>query len=138
MSELTDIVETHYKGMNNGDLDLAMSVFAYDVETLTPQGPSQGLEDFRRFGQAFLEAVPNGTISGDRMFECGDTIIVEGTYSGTHTGDLAGPSGPIPPTGKAFRFGYVDILQARDGKVVSHHIYWDNLAFMAQLGLLPQ
>jgi predicted ester cyclase len=138
VTELSDIVDAHYKGMNNSDLDLAMSVFAEDVETLTPQGPSQGLEAFRAFGQAFLDAVPDGTITAERVFETGDAIIVEGTYSGTHLGPLAGPTGPISPTGRSFTFPYVDILQARDGKVVSHHIYWDNLAFMAQLGLLPE
>ena len=44
----------------------------------------------------------------------------------------------IPPTGRAFTLPYVDIFQARDGKFVSHRIYWDNAAFLAQLGLLPE
>ena len=72
-----------------------------------------------------------------RTFEVGDTIIVEGTYSGTQTGPLVGPGSTIPATGKAFSFPYVDILQARDGKVISHRIYWDNVTFLSQLGVLP-
>jgi hypothetical protein len=32
----------------------------------------------------------------------------------------------------------VDIFQARDGKFVSHRIYWDNATFLAQLGLMPE
>jgi len=47
------------------------------------------------------------------------------------------PTGEIPPTGRHFEFPYVDILQARDGKVVSHRVYFDQVAFLAQLGLMP-
>jgi ketosteroid isomerase-like protein len=137
MSELTDIVDTHYKGMNSGDLDLAMSVFANDVEVMTPQGPSKGIEAHREFGQVFLDAVPDGRIAADRRFEAGDTIIVEGTYTGTHTGALASPNGPIPATNRSFTLPFVDVLQVGDGMVVSHHLYFDNLGFMAQLGLVP-
>jgi hypothetical protein len=31
-------------------------------------------------------------------------------YSGTHTGDLAGPGGTIPVSGRTFSLPYVDIL----------------------------
>ena len=47
-------------------------------------------------------------------------MIVEGVYTGTHTGPLAGPAGVIPATGRSFSLPYVDIFQARDGKFVSH------------------
>ena len=40
--------------------------------------------------------------------------------------------------GRAFSFPYVDIVTARDGKVVSHRVYWDNVTFLAQLGLMPE
>jgi len=56
-------------------------------------------------------------------------------YSGTHTGPLVGPGGTIPATGRAFSFPFCDVLRAREGKFVSHHIYWDNVTFLAQLGL---
>jgi hypothetical protein len=29
------------------------------------------------------------------------------------------------------------VLQARDGRFVSHHIYWDNASFLGQIGVLP-
>jgi len=31
----------------------------------------------------------------------------------------------------------VDIFRVRDGKFVSHHIYFDQMTFLAQLGLMP-
>jgi steroid delta-isomerase-like uncharacterized protein len=138
MSELEQIRDTHYKGISDNDLDLATSVFAEDVETTTPLGVMQGLAAFRQFGEAFAAAAPDATIRAIRTFESGDTIISEGSYSGTHTGDLVGPAGTIPATGRSFSFPFVDIMQVTDGKVASHRIYWDMMGFMAQLGVQPQ
>ena len=138
MSELEQIRDTHYKGISGNDLDLACSVFAEDVETTTPQGVMQGLAEFRQFGEAFAAAVPDATIRALRTFESGDTIISEGSYSGTHTGDLVGATGTMPATGSTFSFPFVDLMQVADGEVVSHRIYWDMMGFMAQLGVPAQ
>ena len=137
MSQLESLLKTHYAGVNAGDLDTALSVFDPDCETVTPDGPLKGADAFRAMGEAFRTAAPDNRIEAVRTFETGDTIIVEGVYSGTHTGPLASPAGPIPATGRAFSFPFCDVLRARDGKFVSHHIYWDNVTFLAQLGLLP-
>jgi len=37
----------------------------------------------------------------------------------------------LPPTVRSKSF------QARDGKIVSHRMYWDSAALLAQLGVLP-
>jgi hypothetical protein len=64
-------------------------------------------------------------------------VIVEGVYTGTQTGPLAGPGGMIPASGRSFSLPYVDIFQAQDGKFVPHRIYWDNATLLLQLGVLP-
>ena len=137
MSDLQRLVRIHYQGVNSGDLDMAGSVFAEDCENTSPYGTIQGIEAFRQMGEAFRAAAPDNRIEAHHTWEDGDTVIVEGVYTGTHTGPLAGPGGVIPATGKSFTLPYVDIFQARDGKFVSHRIYWDNVAFMTQLGLMP-
>lgn len=137
MSALKEIVETHYRGLNEGDLDLAISVFDENVETITPGGPPmQTLEEFWAFAAAFLNAVPDARLRAERVIETDQTIVVEGKFSGTQTRDLVGHGLTIPATGRSFEFSYADIFDVRDGKVVKHHIYWDNASFMAQLGLM--
>jgi len=137
MSQLEQMINTHYAGINAGDLDAAMTVFDPDCETVTPYGPLHGADAHRALGEAFRTAAPDNRIKAVRTYETGDTIIVEGVYSGTHTGPLVGPGGTIPATGRAFSFTFCDVLQVRDGKFVSHRIYWDNVTFLAQLGLMP-
>ena len=137
MSQLEQMLDAHYAGVNSGDLDAALLVFDADCEIVTPDGTMRGADAQRALGEAFRTAAPDNQIKALRTFEAGDTIIVEGVYSGTHTGPLVGPAGTIPATGRAFSFPYVDVLQARDGMFVSHRIYWDNVTFLAQLGLMP-
>ena len=66
----------------------------------------------------------------------GDTILNAKIGVRLGFGPLVGPAGTIPATGRAFSFPYCDVLQARDGRFVSHRIYWDNATFLAQLGLM--
>ena len=139
MSTLLDLMHSHYRGLETGDLEVATAPFAKDVVTETPSGVVEGIDGFRGLAQAFVTAAPDMKLAIRNTWEVDDTIIVEGVYSGTQSGPLATPDGSeTPATGRSFSFPYVDILRARDGKFVEHRLYWDNAAFLTQLGLLPQ
>ncbi|MFF0488733.1 ester cyclase [Nocardia sp. NPDC003482] len=137
MSELLDFVTAHYNGLESGDVDLAASPFSADVASEFPSGPLAGIDALRGLIQAFITAFPDLRIERRNVWQDGDTAIAEITFSGTHTGPLATPAGEVPPTGRAVRFPLVDTFTMRDGKVVEHRGYWDNAAFLTQLGLLP-
>ena len=75
----------------------------------------------------------------DVCVEQGDTIAAEWTFAGTNTGPLVMPDGTeLPPTGKRIEFKGMELVQFRDGKAAVDHVYWDNMAFAGQLGLLPE
>ena len=137
MSDLLSMVHAHYDALNSGDLDAATASFADDVETITPGGTLKGVAAFRALGEAFLKAVPDMHHDIVRTFEDGNTIVVEGVYSGTQTGPLESPQGTLPASGNSFAFPYVDFLEAKDGKCVSHRVYWDNVTFLSQIGAIP-
>ena len=42
MSQLEQMLNTHYAGINSGDLDTALSVFDPECEILTPNGTMRG------------------------------------------------------------------------------------------------
>jgi len=47
-----------------------------------------------------------------------------------------GEGNTIPPTGKAYKLNMVTIgLWNEDGQMYEEYLFWDNLAFMQQLGL---
>ena len=138
MSELRSIVDRHYEGINRHDLDMATSMLADDVESTLPGGPPlKGIAAFKGYVNVFFTAAPDAHIEGKRYLESGDTIVVEGVYSGTHTGPLMTPAGQVPPTGRHFAFTFCDILQVRGGKGYNHRVYFDQADFLTQLGLMP-
>ncbi len=134
MGTLLDLVQQHYRNNERGDLDAIDELFDADVETVIPGGTLKGVEEFRGLGESFRTAMSEPRHEIIRSFEAGDTIVVEGVFSGRHTGPMVTPAGTIPASGNAVSFSYADFLQVRDGKCVSHRIYWDNAGLMAQLG----
>ncbi len=98
----------------------------------------QGVEDIIPGWQGWKEAMPDvkGTVTN--VCASGNTVFIEVTWQGTHTGPLQGPSGTVPATGKeqTTRAGWV--LDFDAGKIKKSRHYFDMLSFMQQLGLLPQ
>jgi predicted ester cyclase len=128
-------LQQHYDNLMHGDLDREVEIFAADVETVTPNGTLKGIDEFRGLGEAFQNAMSGMRHDIVRVFEVGDTVIAEAVFSGVHTGPMDGPGGAIPASGNAVAFPYADFLTFKDGRCVSHRIYWDNVALLAQLGV---
>jgi carboxymethylenebutenolidase len=42
----------------------------------------------------------------------------------------------IPPTGRRVEIPIVVVVQFREGKIVSEHIYWDQASVLVQVGLI--
>ncbi|WP_448627518.1 ester cyclase [Geodermatophilus sp. URMC 64] len=135
---LEQLVDRHYAEINGNDFSDAADLFAADVVTQAPGSePMSGIESFVAYGQAFLQAFPDGRITRHRSVEDGDRIVVEGRFTGTHTGPLQTPAGEFPPTGRPMDLPFADVFRVVDGKVTEHRIYYDPAGLLAQLGLLP-
>jgi predicted ester cyclase len=71
--------------------------------------------------------------------ENGDTFADEWSFVATHTGPFRLPDGTeLAPTGKRVELRGMELVEVRDGKIVVDNLYYDNMAVMAQLGLIPQ
>jgi predicted ester cyclase len=139
MSELREIVDRHYKGLEDKDIDASASVLADDVLSVMPGAPPMhGIQSFTEYGRAFFDAFPDARMRIKDVYEAGDTIIVEGSFVGTHTAALVGPNGAIPATGKSIDLPFADIFRVRGGKVYYHAVYFDQMTMMTQFGLMPE
>ena len=98
----------------------------------------KGREGALKYNQNWADGFPDGRITVDNMVASGDTVVVEFSGHGTHTGTLQTSMGDIPATGKSLTLHLCDVLEFRDGKIVRQRSYFDTGSLMAQLGLLPE
>ena len=70
----------------------------------------------------------------DHLF-AGDKLVVHWRYQGTDVGDR--PDRQSTPTGKRVDFHGVDILRLEEGKIVEDLAYYNLMAVLQQLGVIP-
>lgn len=88
--------------------------------------------------KATLDAFPDLRPEVTNLFADGEQAVAEVVRTGTNTGELKMPSGPVPPTGRKVRLPECIIFRVREGKVVSMTAYVDRLHVMEELGLALQ
>jgi carboxymethylenebutenolidase len=65
-----------------------------------------------------------------------DRLVDEMIQRFTHTIEMEYMLPGIPPTGKWVEIPVIVVVEFRDGKIASEHIYWDQASVLVQVGLL--
>ncbi len=135
------LIEAADDALNAYDVDRLIGLCSEDFvfeAPLLPE-PLKGPEAFGQFIGGFLTAFPDLHVETTRAFGQDDWVCVEHVTSGTHTGPMGTPDGQtIPPTNRKMRFEDVLVFRVKDNKITSRRLYFDQLGFMAQLGLVPE
>jgi predicted ester cyclase len=76
---------------------------------------------------------PDATLSSQVLWAAGDYVVIEGTLTGTNTGDLT--SMGVKKTGKKVTVRFLEIVRVENGKPVEDWLFYNGAAFAAQLGL---
>ncbi len=92
------------------------------------------------FVQGLFVAMPDLQVEVQTLDPFGTGMLVERwIVKGTWTQPFpAGPLAGKPATGKSFVLPGVSIFEIRNGKIVNDTQYWDQLAFLSQIGALGQ
>ena len=61
----------------------------------------------------------------------------EGLLTGTHDGVLHSPNGGVPPTGRSLELRWAAVYVTEGDTLKSEHLFFDQMDFLGQLGLLP-
>ena len=139
--ETTDaqhILERNRITLNARDIEGYLANQQPDVEFLLPGGATlHGREEIRQYIEALWKAFPDGKLAfGEQVFAA-DAAATELVFTGTHTGPMMTPNGPLPPTGNRVTLHSASILKIKDGLIASEHGYADQLELLTQLGLMP-
>ena len=137
MADNATMVRSLFEAWNKRDYNTISQQMAPN-STLIDMGSGrtlQGSEGAVQFTKSLFDALPDGEFTIDHLTAKEDTVVVEYTGRGTHTGDLVIPAGTVPATGRPLTMHLCDIYEIRDGKVQTVRTYIDSGAIMAQLGL---
>lgn len=134
-----DVARRHDEAYNAKDIEERKACCAPDIEVEMPGGMHlKGLDQVQQIEGAFWRALPDSKIKRTDEYVDADTVVAEGVLTGTHTGPFPTPKGEIPPSGNPVNLRYASVKRVVNGKLVSEHLYFDQMEFMMQIGALPQ
>jgi predicted ester cyclase len=139
MSEALDVAKRHDEAFNTHDAEARLGIEAPDIEFVMPGGVTLlGSKNMLPVVQSFWEALPDAAIVPENYFTSGDVVVTEGQIVGTHKGPFRTPQGEIAATGNNVKLRYAAIKRVAGGKLVSEHLFFDQMEFLQQLGAMPQ
>jgi steroid delta-isomerase-like uncharacterized protein len=134
-----ELLEHYVELYNAGELDACMELYAEDASQRMHDGVFEGIDAIRERLACDLTAFPDAKYVVNSFFAAGDKFADEWTFTGTNTGPLRLPDGTeIAGTGKPVEIKGMEYVEVCDGKIVVDNLYYDFLAAVAQLGLVPE
>lgn len=124
-------------GVNRADLDVFREVLSPDYarhsQATTEMPEIRGVDQMLEFLRGHFVAFPDWREEIELLVAEGSHVAIVTRGTGTHLGEL----GEVPPTGRAIEIVNFVFHRIADDRIAETWVGWDNLAAMAQLGLLP-
>ena len=95
----------------------------------------QNADDTIVVWKGWAQAFPDSQATFNETLVSGNTVVLDITWRGTHTGQLQTPKGPVPGTGKPIEIRACVVSEISGDKARSQRHYFDMLTLLEQLGL---
>jgi steroid delta-isomerase-like uncharacterized protein len=119
---------------NAGDLDGYAACFAPELDGWDANRFIRGREALLEMARAMKAALPDSTMTIDRVLAAGRSIAAEATLRGTLTGDFVHPGGVLPASGRRLELRVAAFLDVHDdGTIGVARQYFDTMEFVRQL-----
>lgn len=131
--EILDVIARWQDAFARRDPAGYANVYAESAILESPlAGSVVGRDGARRVITSFLSAFPDATLTSEPPLIDGHRVDVVSSISGTDVGGLMG----LPPSGRAFRFSIVFLLDLRAGLIVRDRRIYDFTGLLVQVGVL--
>jgi steroid delta-isomerase-like uncharacterized protein len=107
----------------------------FDYDEVATHRRTHGADAAIALWREWASAFPDSRASFDRAYACGETVVLEVTWRGTHTGTLQAPDGPVAPTGRSIDIRACMALEVAGDRVRAQRHYFDMATLLAQVGL---
>lgn len=135
--QLIDAAKQPIIGYNDKDCDkvAASTTPGYVYEEVATHRKAQGigsvLEIWKEWGAAF----PDSKATFNSACVSGNLVIIEVTWTGTHTGPMKTENGEVPATGKGMSMRAAMVNEMEGVKVSLTRQYFDLNRMLSQLGI---
>jgi steroid delta-isomerase-like uncharacterized protein len=137
MADAAELGAKWFEAIQAHDIEGAVALLADDVDFVSPGYSFRGSGQARGFLQGYVDSFPDATFDIRSETSVGSRAVLEGVYAGTNSGPMSTPQGEMPATGRSVSLPFVTIVESVDGeRISSHRAYWDQVAFLGQLGMM--
>lgn len=140
MANLIALAKSHLEAMSKQDWKAYRNALTDDAvyEEESTQRRVQGADQYVRVIQEWSKAFPDVRATIKDSFATQDAAILELEWEGTHRGQLAGPFGVIPPTGRQGKVPAMIVFRFDGEKIRETRHYFDLLRLLDNLGVIPR
>ena len=107
----------------------------FALDEVGTQRKIRGVNDVIAAFQGWAKALPDSKATFKSALKSGNTVVLELTWRGTHTGPLQTPRGEIAPTGKKFEVRACQVVEVTKDKAKAMRHYFDMTTLLQQLGV---
>ena len=130
--EIKAVFNAAGKAWNAGDFAGYLQLYAPQITLHGYVGVEPGLENVRRFYEAFRTSFPGAQLYFEDVFVSGDRLACRFRVEAEHKGTFQG----LAPTGRKVTLPGITILRFENGKCVERWSHADFLGLLAQLGAI--
>ncbi len=138
-ADLTQVAAAFIKAFDAGDWQQFRAPLSSDLayeETGTGRR-TQDAEAYVQLVQGWKQAFPDAMGNIRQAISSGNTVVQEITWEGTHTGDLVGPAGTMPASGKRIAVPATVWYTFQGDQIREIHHHLDLMAMLQQIGAMP-
>ena len=129
------VVDEYFEALARRDVEAMAGMWAPDgTDHIAGQVDAVGPSGVREYFTELFAAFPDFALTVRATVAEGDRKAVHWTATATHLGPFWG----VEPTGARVELEGIDLLEARDGRLVRNDAVPDSLSVARQVGLLPR
>ncbi len=134
---LIDTAKATILAYNEKDWNKARSILAPDLvyDEVGTQRKLQGADETIAVWQGWAKAFPDSKGTIHSAIASGNTVVVEVTWKGTHTGPFQSAKQTVPATNKPFQVRACVVFELAGEKVKVERHYFDMMTLLGQLGI---
>jgi steroid delta-isomerase-like uncharacterized protein len=132
------LITGHFNALTKHDVKAIAAGYADSAKIYSPnwEGAKTGQAGITETYNRYFASTPDLAYKVDHIINAGDQFVVEYTVSGTLSAPEAGT--PDYMKNKKYRLGYCAIFETKNNKIIRETDYFDQLAFLRQVGFFDQ